>query len=66
MAQSERQARVLDVLLVDGLGDGGVFIAVHVRGYLLRVRTDGFRQEMIGILKDMVRSYETGENTMEE
>ena len=27
---------------------------------------DDFRQEMIGILKDMVRSYETGENTVEE
>lgn len=27
---------------------------------------DDFRQEMIGILKDMARSYETGENTVEE
>lgn len=27
---------------------------------------DDFRQEMIGILKDMVRSYETGANTVEE
>lgn len=27
---------------------------------------DDFRQEMTGILKDMVRSYETGENTVEE
>lgn len=27
---------------------------------------DDFRQEMVGILKDMVRSYETGENTFEE
>jgi hypothetical protein len=27
---------------------------------------DDFRKEMIGILKDMVRSYTTGENTVEE
>ena len=27
---------------------------------------DDFRQEMLDILKDMVRSYETGENTVEE
>lgn len=27
---------------------------------------DDFRLEMTGILKDMVRSYETGENTVEE
>lgn len=27
---------------------------------------DGLRQEMIDILKDMARSYETGENTVEE
>lgn len=27
---------------------------------------DDFRQEMVDILKDMVRSYETGENTFEE
>ena len=39
VAQSKRETRVLDILLIDGLGDGGIFIAVHVRGYLLRVRT---------------------------
>lgn len=27
---------------------------------------EDFRQEMVGILKDMARSYETGENTFEE
>lgn len=27
---------------------------------------DHFRQQMIGVLKDMARSYETGENTLEE
>lgn len=27
---------------------------------------DSFRQEMLGILKDMAKSYETGENTVEE
>lgn len=33
---------------------------------IIVISPDGFHQEMVGILKDMVRSYETQENTVEE